>query len=196
MPTVQCPFPNCPYVTPDLDPSVVAALLTTHAMVHSQAPQARSTTKPKEYERPTITLGGSTEDWAYFLTRWKEYCDGTKIIGQDRVLQLLECCESQLRRDITRAAGGSLTAKTEEEVLAAIKALAVREENTMVARAALHGMKQDREESIRAFCARVRGQANTCKFTATFPACNTDVSYTDSTIRDNCQENWQTRTYN
>jgi hypothetical protein len=61
-----------------------------------------------------------------------------KIAGRDKVVQLIECCDEQLRKDLTRSAGGSLTNKTEQEVLAAIKKLAVREENTMVARVTLH----------------------------------------------------------
>ena len=64
-----------------------------------------------------------------------------------------------LRKDLTRAAGGTLTNKTEAEVLAAIKTLAVREENIMVARVHLHNMRQDREEGVRGFGARLRGQA-------------------------------------
>jgi hypothetical protein len=37
------------------------------------------------------------------------------------VVQLLECCDEQLRKDLTRSAGGSLTNKSEEEVMAEIK---------------------------------------------------------------------------
>ena len=68
--------------------------------------------------------------------------------GPDLVMQLLECCDGQLRRDLTRNAGGTLADKTEEEVFEAIKRLAVREENAMVARVALHNMKQDHDEPI------------------------------------------------
>ena len=39
-----------------------------------------------------------------------------------------------------------MTGKTEDEVLAAIKSLAVREENAMVARVALNNMRQDQDE--------------------------------------------------
>ena len=53
----------------------------------------------------------------------------------------------------------SLTNKTEQKVLAAIKKLAIREENTMVARVTLHNMRQDPDEPVRRFCARLRGQA-------------------------------------
>ena len=184
MPIVQCPFPSCDYATPDLDASVVAALLTTHALVHSQASQQTNSSKTEKVRRPTISLSGTAEDWAYFLTRWTEYKQATKVEGQEAVLQLLECCDENLRRDVTRSAGGTLTGKTEQQVLTAIRTLAVREESSMVARAALYNMKQDREESVRAFCARIRGQANTCKFSTPCPSCNTDVCYTDTMIRD------------
>lgn len=188
MPAVGCPFPQCDYTTPDHDAAVVAALLNAHAMTHAQPaqqPQAAGTAaKVERVRRPSISQGGTTEDWSYFLSRWEDYVKATKIAGPDKVIQLLECCDDRLRKDITRAAGGSLTNKTEDEVLKAIKQLAVRQENTMVARVSLHGMRQDREESIRAFCARVRGQANICKLTTTCPTCAADVNYTDTIIRD------------
>ncbi len=51
----------------------------------------------------------------------------TKLVEPDKVIQLLECCDEQLmeccdEQLLTRNAGG-----TEEETLAAMKALAVRE---------------------------------------------------------------------
>ncbi len=80
--------------------------------------------------------------------------------------------------------GGTLTGKTEDEVLAAIRGLAVREENTMVARVALHNMRQERDEPIRVFGA---GQASVCKFQrqcASCDACDADVDYTEAMLRD------------
>ena len=62
--------------------------------------------------------------------------------------------------------------------------LAVREENTMVARVTLHNMRQDREETVRSFGARLGGQAGICKFLTNCPGCNTDVNYTESVLRD------------
>lgn len=106
--------------------------------------------------------------------------------GKDRTIQLLECCDETLRRDLTRIAGGSLADKTEKEVLSAIKQLAIQHENLMVARVALHNMKQDRDEPIRSFGARVRGQANICDLTVkcTAAGCEANVDYTHITIRD------------
>ena len=68
--------------------------------------------------------------------------------------------------------------------MAAIKRLAVREENTMVARVQLHNMRQDRDETIRSFDARLRGQAGICKFTIKCPNCENDVNYTENILRD------------
>ena len=187
MPAVQCPIAGCDYVTPNLDASIVAALITAHATAHAPAaPQHAAATKVEKVRRPTIAIGGSTEDWQYFTTRWKEYVSATKLTGADVVIQLLECCDEPLRKDLTRSAGGSLTNKTADEVLASIRQLAVTQEKTMVARATLHGMRQDRDEPVRAFVARLRGQAGICKFQLKCPSpdCETVVSYTDQIICD------------
>ena len=128
--------------------------------------------------------GGSSEEWSYFSTRWQEYAEATKIQGKKKVIQLLECCDETLRKDLTRNAGGSLVNKTADEVMAAIKKLAVRAENIMVARVELHNTQQDRDEPIRNYAARLRGQANICKFTVTCPTCAVDINYTEQVLRD------------
>ena len=54
----------------------------------------------------------------------------------------------------------------------------------MVARAALYAMHQYRDEPVRTFAARARGQARTCKITQDCPQCSTAVDFTDTMIRD------------
>ena len=61
---------------------------------------------------------------------------------------------------------------TEENLLKAIRALAVREENPKVARVALSRMTQDRGEPVRAFAARLRGQAEVCRFLKKCAGCD------------------------
>ena len=135
-------------------------------------------------KRRVISSAGTSEDWNYFLSRWNDYVEATKVTGKDEVLQLLECCDEELRRDVTRMVGSSLTNKTAEEALAAIRTLSVREESPMVARVALYAMHQDRDEPVRTFAARARGQARTCKFTQDCPQYSTAVDFTDTMIRD------------
>ncbi|XP_021348783.1 uncharacterized protein LOC110447423 [Mizuhopecten yessoensis] len=120
----------------------------------------------EKVNRPTLSAAGSSEGWAYFRYRWSDYVSATKITGRDKVIQLLECCDEPLRKDLTRSAGVSLPDKTVDEVLAAIKKLSVREENTMVARVTLHNMRQDRDVTVRSYGARLKGQAGRCKFVA------------------------------
>ena len=187
MPAVACPFPGCEYVTPDHEAAIVAALISTHSMTHApanNAPAPNPAAKIERVRRPTISAAGSSEDWSYFTSRWTEYVDATKIQGKDRVIQLLECCDEALRKDLTRTAGGSLVDKPEQNVLQAIQKLAVRDENTMVARVTLHNMRQDRDEPIRSYGARLRGQAGVCKYTLPCPGCQETVNYTEEILRD------------
>ena len=108
----------------------------------------------------------------------------TKISGTDQVFQLLECCDEQLRKDLTRAAGSSLTSKPEADVLAAIGTLAVREENQLVARVALHDMHQYNDKPIHAFGAWIRSQARVCEYHITCPNCFKFINFTDFILRD------------
>ena len=180
MPVVACPIQGCTYATPDLDNVVIAALITAHATSHSMA----GTAKAEKVKRPSISSAGTAEEWRYFESRWDEYKEATKISSRELILQLLECCDDALRKDLTRNAGGTLTGKTEVAVLAAIKQLAVREENVMVARLNLQRLKQDRDEAVRSYCARLRGQADTCDYVIKCPECNKDANYKDNIIRD------------
>lgn len=99
----------------------MASLLAVHSTVHSSnnGPAA----KTEKVKRLSISAAGTSEEWSYFLSRWSEYVSATKINGRDKVVQLLECCDELLRKDLTRSTGGSLTDETEETVLAAIKNL-------------------------------------------------------------------------
>ena len=185
MPVVNCPIEDCTYATPDVEAVVIAALLTTHATIHNTQYNANSQRAAVEkVKRPTVSSAGNSEDWTYFQSRWKEYVEATQVTGKDRILQLLECCDEQLRKDLSRSTTGSLTSKTEEEVLTFMRTLAVREENIMVARATLNSMKQDRDEAIRSFGARLRGQAAVCKYITQCPHCEEEVTYTDCILRD------------
>ena len=61
--------------------------------------------------------------------------------------------------------------------------LAVRVENPTVVRDRLHNMSQDREESVRAFGARLRGQAAICQYTKAC-TCLLVVNYTEENVAD------------
>lgn len=175
MPAVRCPIEGCEYSTPDVDPVIAAALITTHATSHQAPSRVTQAAMVEKVKRPNITSSGTTEDWQYFKSRRGDYVKATRLGGTDRVIQLLECCDDQLRKDLTRNTRGALTEMIEEEVFTAMKRLAVREENTMVARVTLRNMRQDRDEPVRAYGARLRGQASVCKFTQQCTGCEATV---------------------
>lgn len=183
MPQVKCPIAGCDYETIDAEAIIVAALLNTHATTHTGG--GGNSAKAEKVKRPTISIGCTNEDWQYFISRWQDYTEATQVTGKELILQLLECCDEDLRKDLTRTAGGkTMTDKTKEQVLGAIKILAVRQENIMVARVTLNNMRQDRDETIRSFSARARGQAGVCSFQIKCPHCEGEVNYTDTVVRD------------
>ena len=188
MPIIACPFPDCTYNTIDANDDLAATLLQIHASgAHAPPgapPRNNNSAKVCKVSRPTLSIGGTSEEWSYFKIRWDDYKQATSIKDREVVIQLLECCDEDLRKDLTRYAGGSLTGLPESDVLASIQKLAVREENTMVARVALSELRQDRDEPIRSFAARVRGKASICKYMLKCQDCDADVIYTDHIIRD------------
>ena len=159
MPIIQCPIEGCEYETPDVEPVIAAALITTHATSHRTPSRSTQTPRVERVKRPNVSSAGTTEDWKYFKSRWNDYVKATRLEGTDSIIQLLECCDDQLRKairkDLTRNAGGTLTEMTEHEVFEAMRRLSIREENTMVAGMTLHDMRQDRDEPIRAYGAKV-----------------------------------------
>ena len=185
MAATACPFADCEYIiAADTDPAIVVQLLQMHQAAAHTRPSVSITAE--KITRPQVKAGGSSEDWEYFSSRWSEYKQATRLTGADCVIQLLECCDEALRRDLTRLSGGTLSTQSEATVLASMRSLAVREENTMVARLQLHNMTQDTDEPVRNFAARLRGQAAVCRFSTPCPneACTEKVSYQDEMIRD------------
>jgi len=89
----------------------------------------------------------------------------TKFEGTARIVQLLECCDKQLQKDLTRNAGGTLCRMTEVQILKAInKNLSHKRGKHQGSEGALHNMKKERNEPLCAFRVRLRGHTSACKF--------------------------------
>lgn len=185
---INCPAPDCETTWPDnTPPQALVALIelhgrTAHPANPMQVQPAPSGVRVEKVKRPTIAAAGTSEEWAYFSLRWSEYKAATHLNGADIVYQLLECCQEDLRKDLTRTYG-ALTSLPEQTVLANIKTLAVRQENIMVARVQLQNMCQDRDEPVRAFAARLRGQAGVCNYKVDC-SCSLAVDFSDVIVRD------------
>ena len=189
MAPITCPAPGCEVTFLDtLSQENLSTLLSLHARTaHPEAapPQAQTPRiKAETVKRPTIVASGTSEEWSYFTQRWTIYKEATRLTGADLIYQLLETCDEPLRKDLTRTYG-LLTQDTEATVLGYIKTLAVRPENTMVSRVQLQQMRQDRDEPVRSFCARLRGQASVCNFKILCPCTEPqEVDYSSHIVRD------------
>ena len=86
---------------------LAAALLTTHATTHGSPHSATPIARAEKVKRPSVSSAGTTEDWQYFKSRWSDYVKATKLDGTNKVIQLLECCDEQLCKDLTRNTGES-----------------------------------------------------------------------------------------
>ena len=185
---VICSAPGCEHNFGSATGNALVSLIELHARTaHPPAPAAEhATVKAEKVRRPAITSQGTTEDWNYFCSRWREYKAATKLTGDNIVFQLLETCDENLRRDLTRT-HGTLVGESENAVLGFIKTFAIRPENVMVARVKLQNLHQERDESVRSFCARLRGQAGVCAFTKNKRCqCNQEVfvDFSDDMVRD------------
>lgn len=188
MAPIPCTAPDCTTTFQEtLDPQVLLALIQMHdRTAHAAAAAApnQPSASAEKVRRPTITSSGTSEEFTYFKQRWSIYKLATKLQGRDVLYQLLECTDEPLRRDLTRTYG-DLSEKDETTALNLIETLAVRLENHLVARVQLQQLRQDRDEPIRAFCARLRGQASVCRFIKKCPCAQPqDVDYSDEMIRD------------
>ena len=189
--TVSCEFPGCPgpWKSPEGELETIVKLLEMHfKSKHTIAPQAAkgTSTRAEKAKRPEIAAEMSDEDWQYFLCRWDSYKKSTNLEGADIVLQLMECCCEQLRRDHHRNYPDSQSSgkATESTCLAEIKQIAVRAKNRAVNRAKLNTLKQDKGDPIRKFAGRIRSLASVSGYAISCTSCKVAISYTDEVIMD------------
>ena len=151
MAPIPCSVPDCETTFQDTLPEqVLLAMIQMHAITVHQATAVTNnqqpTVKPETYRRPTVTSSGTNEEFTYFLQRWNQYKQATRLQAADTIFQLLECCTEDLRKDLARTYG-DLTGKDEDTVKGYIKSLAVRPENHLVARVQLQQLRQGPAET-------------------------------------------------
>ena len=178
----QCFYDECEFKTADLsDETIMNQHLYTHMQIKhgyiQGSPQNQQPEKTEKLKKPTINMGCTLEDWAFFMSEWVDYKKLAKPSACDLSRILIQCCETDLRRHLHRSYG-SLGEKSEEVVLKTIKQHAVQIENIVVSRVSLLEMKQDRDEPVRNYVARLKGQASICNYSIKFkPDCGCDIEY-------------------
>ena len=167
---LPCPKNDCSFTTVECDMVDAKELLADHIKLEHTAAAPSNTgggaagCKPERMSRPAAELGMSETTWRDYWGRWKSYKRSTKLAGQDIIDQLVESCSDALRLDLRSELGDELYGRTEEDLLKAMKNMAVRESNPMVHRNRMRSMKQGEAEQMRNYIAKLRESAIDCNF--------------------------------
>ena len=189
MPRLQCPIEGCDWQSQDLD-AAFAAGLTAALQIHDRT--VHSTPAPAAPQKlkldpPTISAGCDPDQWSAFTRQWDMYKIGMAITDNVLPTALFYCCNTDLRTDIMRDLRQDVATMAEEDLLAAIKRLAVKDESILVHRIKLNKMTQSPGTGVRTFLANLRGQASLCQYKSTCKeaGCTHVFDYSDEIIKDN-----------
>ena len=197
---LECPVVGCDlgeaggkYKTPPLPSGEAIQLLTIHNQNHAQSQGAAVGhgtggalvgSKAEKVPRPVLKKGQSEDKFLHFSRQWNRYKRASNL-GNERQIrdQLLACCSEDLMEELNNLHGDQLDAKTEEQLLAEMRTLAIVAQNHLVNIVRVRSMVQDRDEPIRYYLARLKGVAAVCKLTLQC-TCEppTTVSYADKEI--------------
>ena len=166
--------------TPEYPLEFAMKMLEMHTETNHKHPQqaqvVNATTqkhKAEKVSRPVVKMGSSEDDFIFFRCLFESYkrsCQLTEVV--DIRDQLLACCETDLRRDLHRYLGTGVDTKSEVELLAEIKKIAVVTRSNLVNVVSLMSAAQEHGETCRSYLARIRGLANVCKLSVTCTAAN------------------------
>ena len=190
MPIIKCPY-GCGWESDNLSDAFAAVLaqqLSMHDKAqHSEPAQSAAVPQKLKIDPPQIGLNATPEEWDGFGRQWSMYKTGTVIATPQVATALFYCCSEDLRMSIMRDTRQDVALMPEEDLLATIKRLAVRDESILVHRMKLARMVQGPGMGIRTFLANLRGQAALCKFTAkcTEAHCTHVFDYSNEIIKDN-----------
>ena len=187
---MDCSNSDCSYSTPINIPSYDLVIKTLELHINSAHGQnvaavthnntGDNSVKAERPKRPTVSLGFSESDWTFFVHKWKRYSRQTRIMGQQLLDELCSCMDDELEK---LAFNEGSNADTEENLLAKIKNLAVTTRHPSVHVVNMHQMKQEENESTKAFSARVKGAAGNCNLQkiCSKEGCNERVSFLEET---------------
>ena len=191
MPQYDCPRDICEYKTPNVPDAVAAVLLQDH--LHTMHPAAQSCGAVKKAKPPSMALPKVARDifddeWCSFLNEWESFKNTTELPEDSVNRYLLSCCEEELRSSVLRAEP-RIVEKNEQDVLTAIKKLAVVSVAICTLQSEVIQMRQEHTEPVRHFAARVRGKAMNGKFKKSVTCSNgscarlAEVDFTEEIVK-------------
>ena len=194
---LPCTTPDCTYgaegavyKTPALDFADAIQLLNMHR-VDAHGVQAGGgggagggvvKTHLSKIPRPEISGGSSQEDFRQFKVKWGQYVRSSNETDDVKLRdQLLQCPDADLAKAVHRALGMRVENITVVDLLKEIETLAVIKQSNHVNILAMMKSKQERDEPVRQFAARLRGLAAVCDLAA-LCTCGNTVSMVDKWV--------------
>ena len=133
---------------------------------HPQAaslPQAQPKVQTEKVPRPVVKMGIGLEEFSFFQRRWQAYKRSCNLTDAKEIRdQLLSACHDDLARDLNSCFGSNAENFTKVQLLAEIEKLAVLAQNNLVNVYHLLALHQEKEESVRAFLARLKAKSSVC----------------------------------
>ena len=114
--------------------------------------------------------------------QWDRYVRASNETDEVRIRdQLLQCPDTDLKKAVNRALGNRVDTINMADLLKEIETLAVIKQSNHVNILAMIKSKQERDEPVRQFAARLRGLAAVCDL-ATLCTCGLSVSMVDKWV--------------
>ena len=103
----------------------------------------------KKMDRPAITAEATEATWKILLSDWKRYKSTTEVRDLEDIRnELLNCCSTQVRSSLANSRGAKVEDMNEEQLVDAIKKVAVKISHVSVHRKAFHKMHQEEGENL------------------------------------------------
>ena len=105
--------------------------------------------------------------WLNTVRYWKIYKKAANLKDAESATHLIACCDQDLRERLMNA-HSNIENKSEEAALEKIKQMSVKSESIIVAQVNHMKCIQGRDEPVRSFYARLKGQANVCDYSEAY----------------------------
>jgi hypothetical protein len=133
--------------------------------------------------RPEISGGCSQEHFKFFNRKWAQYVRSSNEKDETKLKdQLTNCPNNSLRNALYKALGDRIDTINVEDLMKEVEELAVVRQGNNVNTLAMITAKQERDEPVRQFAARLRGLAAVCDLTLTC-SCGKKVSEVEKWVR-------------
>jgi hypothetical protein len=144
----------------------------------------RPSAKVKQPDRPIISGNIDEREWALFMDTWRRYKLMTGIQEPEYVnAELRAACSPDVNRLLFEYVGPTaLDQANEQQLLAHIRAIAVKGTHKEVHRMQFTKMMQMDNEPVTQFVARLKSQAALCPFTVACGTHSHSISYVDDMV--------------